>query len=71
MNHYDRERVNIITVMLMYITRLPAARISSYMENTKMYSNILRGDELTLYDSYAANLMEMVDEWKDNGRAGR
>lgn len=65
MNKYDRERIDMITVMVMYITKLPAKRISPYMRKTKTYSNILRGDEITLYDSYAANLMDMAGEWKE------
>lgn len=65
MNKYDQERIDMITVMLMYITKLPAMRISTYVKKTKTYANILSGDEPTLYDSYAANLMEIASEWKE------
>ena len=64
MNEFDQERIDMITIMLMYITKLPEDHISSYVKMTEIYSNILSGDELTLYDSYAANIMDMVDEWK-------
>lgn len=64
MNKYDRERINMIIAMVMYITRLPERKISPYVKRTKTYLDILNGDELTLYDSYAANLMEMAREWK-------
>lgn len=64
MNKYDRERINMIIVMIMYITGLSERKISTYVKGTKTYLDILRGDELTLYDSYAANLMDMSNEWK-------
>lgn len=65
MNKYDQERINMIAAMLMYITKLPTNKIFSYMKKTQTYSNILNGDELTLYDSYAANIMDMTNEWKE------
>lgn len=64
MNKYDRERINMIIVMIMYITELSERKVFSYVKRTKTYLDILSGDELTLYDSYAANLMDMANEWK-------
>lgn len=64
MNDFDKERIDMIIVMLMYITHLREDIIRGYVGQTRVYKNILDGDEATLYDGYSANLMEMVDEWR-------
>lgn len=65
MNKYDKERIEMIIVMIMYITKLPEQVIIKLIKKTDVYKNIMNGDEVTLYDGYSANLMEMVEEWQE------
>jgi len=65
LNKYDEERIGMIIVMIMYITKLPEQTIIKLVEETAVYKNIISGDEVTLYDGYSANLMEMVEEWQE------
>lgn len=65
MDKYNKERIEMIIVMLMYITKLPKEIIIDLVKNTDVYKNIINGDEITLYDGYSANLMEMVEEWQN------
>ena len=52
-------------MMVNYITSLSKEEILKNMKDTIVYNEIVSGNECFLYESYPANLEEMIREWKD------
>lgn len=66
--HYNRDllsRLADIIMMVNYITNLSKEEILENMKNTIVYKEIVSGNECFLYDSYPANLEEMISEWRE------
>lgn len=68
MNIDRKERIEMIKVMMMAITNIPEKRALELLESTITYQNILNGEECTLYESYSANLEDVVEELREYGK---
>lgn len=67
-NNYDKytlDRFANIIMMTKYITGLPEEEIVKNIKETIIYQEIVNKNECFLYESYPANLEEMVEEWKE------
>lgn len=67
-NNYDKytlDRLVNIIMMTKYITGLPEEEIIKNIKETIIYQEIVNKNECFLYESYPANLEEMVEEWKE------
>lgn len=66
MNELKTERTDMIAAMIMAITGIDDDEIKNLIKQTTVYQNIVEGDECTLYEDYSANLMDIIDEVKQN-----
>lgn len=64
-NSDELSRLADIIMMVNYITNLSKEEILENMKNTTVYKEIVSGNECFLYDSYPANLEEMIIEWNE------
>lgn len=62
MDGYTKERIDMITGMIMVITHMQENDVKDLISTTIVYRNIIRGEECTLYEDYSANLMSIVKE---------
>lgn len=62
MNKYREERINMIIAMMMTIADISEEKASDLLKSTMTYQNIVDGEECTLYESYSANLEDVVEE---------
>lgn len=68
MNKYRKERIEMITAMMMAIANIPEKAASELLKSTITYKNIVEGEECTLYESYSANLEDVVGELQENNK---
>lgn len=64
---YTSERFANIIVILKHITNLSEEEILKNMKETITYKEIISKNECFLYESYPANLEDMIEEWKEKG----
>lgn len=64
-NKYRLNRFANIIIMINYITGISEEEILRNMKETITYKEIVNGNECFLYESYPANLEDMVQEWKE------
>lgn len=62
---YTLERFANIIVILKHITNLSEEEILKNMKETITYKEIVSKNECFLYESYPANLEDMIEEWKE------
>lgn len=62
MDRYTKERIDMITGMIMVITNMQENDVKDLIGTTVVYRNIIKGEECTLYEDYSANLMSIVKE---------
>lgn len=68
MNKYREERINMIIAMMMTIADIPEDKASELLKSTITYQNIVNGEECTLYESYSANLEDVVEELQESNQ---
>ncbi len=68
MNKYREERINMIIAMMMTIADISEEKASELLKSTITYQNIIDGEECTLYESYSANLEDVVEELQESGQ---
>lgn len=68
MNKYREERIDMIIAMMMTIADISEEKASELLKTTITYQNIIDGEECTLYESYSANLEDVVEELQENGQ---
>lgn len=66
MNKYREERINMIIAMMMTIADISEEKASELLKSTITYQNIIDGEECTLYESYSANLEDVVEELQES-----
>lgn len=66
MNKYREERINMIIAMIMTIADISEEQASELLKSTITYQNIIDGEECTLYESYSANLEDVVEELQES-----
>lgn len=64
-NEYRLKRFENIIRLVKDITGLPEEEILKNMQETITYQEIIKGNECFLYESYPANLGDMIEEWKE------
>lgn len=64
MNTYIKERLDMIKAMASAITGLSIEETYKNIRSTYIYQDIIDENELALYDSYSANLLDIADELK-------
>lgn len=64
-NEHRLKRFENIIRLLKDITGLPEEEILKNMQETTTYQEIMEGNECFLYESYPANLQDMIEEWKE------
>lgn len=64
-NEYRLKRFKNIISLVKDITGLPEEEILKNMQETITYQGIVEGNECFLYESYPANLGDMIEEWKE------
>lgn len=65
MNKYREERIDMIIAMMMTIADISEEKASELLKSTITYQNIIDGEECTLYESYSANLEDVVEELQE------
>lgn len=65
MSDYRKKRMDMVIGMIAALTEMSEEDIQQKVENTAIYQNILDGEECTLYESYLANIMDIVSEVRD------
>lgn len=66
-DNYTSKRFANIIVILKHITNLSEEEILKSMKETITYKEIISKNECFLYESYPANLEDMIEEWKEKG----
>ena len=66
MNKYREERIDMIIAMMMTIADISEEKASELLKSTITYQNIIDGEECTLYESYSANLEDVVEELQES-----
>lgn len=66
MNKYREERIDMIIAMMMTIADISEEKASELLKSTITYQNIIEGEECTLYESYSANLEDVVEELQES-----
>ena len=64
-NEHRLKRFENIIRLVKDITGLPEEEILKNMQETITYQEIIKGNECFLYESYPANLQDMIEEWKE------
>lgn len=64
-NEYRLKRFENIIRLVKDITGLLEEEILKNMQETITYQEIVKGNECFLYESYLANLEDMIEEWKE------
>lgn len=65
MNKYREERIEMIAAMMMAIANISEEMAFELLKSTITYQNIVDGEECTLYESYSANLEDVVEELQE------
>lgn len=65
MNKYREERIEMIAAMMMAIADISEEMAFELLKSTITYQNIVDGEECTLYESYSANLEDVVEELQE------
>lgn len=60
-----QERFENILSVVENITNLPRQEIVNKMKETITYKQIVDGNWCYIYESYPANLLDMIEEWKE------
>lgn len=68
MNKYREERIDMIIAMMMTIADISEEKAFELLKTTITYQNIIDGEECTLYESYSANLEDVVEELQESGQ---
>ena len=66
MNKYREERIDMIIAMMMTMADISEEKASELLKLTITYQNIIDGEECTLYESYSANLEDVVEELQES-----
>lgn len=66
MNEHREERINMIIAMMMKIANISEEKATKLLKSTNTYQNIVDGDKCTLYESYSANLEDVVEELQES-----
>lgn len=64
MEKHTKERIDMIIGMIMVITKMRENDVADTIRGTKVYRNIINGEECTWYEDYSANIMSIVKELK-------
>ncbi len=64
MEKHTKERIDMIIGMIMVITNMRENDVEDTIRGTKVYRNIINGEECTWYEDYSANIMSIVKELK-------
>lgn len=62
MSEYREERIEMIVAMMVAIANISEQMAFELLKSTITYQNIMDGEECTLYESYSANLEDVVEE---------
>lgn len=68
LNEHREERINMIIAMMMTIANISEEKATKLLKSTIIYQNIVDGEECTLYESYSANLEDVVEELRESGQ---